>query len=192
VTHHERASAGAVCPACEAPLTGTGLIERLPNHLAGEQGRYAFQHALFREVAYSLLPKAARSELHARLASWLAGDLGGTREPPETIAPHLVEAVSSLQPGDVVLHAEVERVEARLATARGDHQEAATLLRRSVAALTSTDYRLDRLRTAAQLVPALARAGSDGEAAELADEVRRQASAIGAHALGHDLLGAGR
>jgi hypothetical protein len=41
-------------------------------------------------------------------------------------------------------------------------------------------------------VPALARAGRDGEAAELAGEVRRQASAIGAHALAHDLLGAGR
>jgi class 3 adenylate cyclase/tetratricopeptide (TPR) repeat protein len=104
----------------------------------------------------------------------------------------LRRARSSLQPGDVVLHAEVERVEARLATARGAHQEAAALLRRSLAALTSTDYRLDRLRTAAQLVPALARAGLQAEAAELAGDVRRQASAIGAHALGHDLSGAGR
>jgi len=110
----------------------------------------------------------------------------------ERAAGALQRARSSLQPGDVVLHAEVERVEAHLATARNDHHAAAALLRRSLAALTNTDYRLDRLRTAAQLVPALARAGRGGEAAELADDVTRQASAIGAQALTRDLLGAGR
>jgi tetratricopeptide (TPR) repeat protein len=110
----------------------------------------------------------------------------------EQAAVALQRARSSLQPGDVVLHAEVQRVEAHLATARGDHQAAATLLRRSLAALTSTDYRLDRLRTAAQLAPALARSGCADEAAALAGDVRRQAIAIGAHALVHDLPGAGR
>jgi hypothetical protein len=46
--------------------------------------------------------------------------------------------------------------------------------------------------SAAQLVPALVRTGQGEEAATLAGDVRRQASAIGAHALGHDLPGAGR
>jgi class 3 adenylate cyclase/tetratricopeptide (TPR) repeat protein len=95
----------------------------------------------------------------------------------------LERARSSVQPDDVVLHAEVHRVEAHLAAARGDHQAAATLLRHALAALTITDYRLDWLRTAAQLVAALATAGNHEEAAEVAGKVRRHAEAIGAHAL---------
>jgi class 3 adenylate cyclase/tetratricopeptide (TPR) repeat protein len=74
-------------------LAGTGLIEPLPNHLSGDRDRYAFHHVLFRDVAYSLLPKAARSDLHQRLAIWLAGQPGIGQEPSEVIAPHLVEAV---------------------------------------------------------------------------------------------------
>lgn len=106
----------------------------------------------------------------------------------EGAAGAVERARSCLQPGDVVLHAEVDQVRARLATARGDHQAAASLLRRSLAALDTTDYRLVRLRIAAQLAPALARAGHDDEAAELAAEVRRQAAAIGARGLGRDPL----
>jgi class 3 adenylate cyclase/tetratricopeptide (TPR) repeat protein len=74
-------------------LAGTGLIEPLPNHLTGDRDSYAFHHVLFRDVAYSLLPKAARSDLHQRLAVWLAGQPGSGQEPSEVIAPHLVEAV---------------------------------------------------------------------------------------------------
>lgn len=110
----------------------------------------------------------------------------------EGAASAIERARSCLQAGDVVLHAEVDQVEARLATARGDHQAAVALLRRSLAALDTTDYRLVRLRTAAQLAPALARAGHGDEAVKLAAEVSRQAGAIGARALGQDLLDAGR
>jgi len=74
-------------------LATIGLIERLPARLTGHQNSYAFHHALFREVAYSLMPKAARSALHERLASWLAGDGEAEPEPPEAVAPHLVSAV---------------------------------------------------------------------------------------------------
>jgi class 3 adenylate cyclase/tetratricopeptide (TPR) repeat protein len=74
-------------------LAGSGLIERVPDRLTGGRGRYAFHHVLFREVAYALLPKAERSELHERLAVWLGGHQGAERQPPEVIAPHLVEAV---------------------------------------------------------------------------------------------------
>jgi class 3 adenylate cyclase/tetratricopeptide (TPR) repeat protein len=104
-------------------------------------------------------------------------------EDPALAAAALERARASLQPDDVVLAAEVERVEARLAGARGDHQTAAALLRHALAALASTDYRLDWLRTAAQLVPALDSAGHHGEAAEVAAEVRRHATEIGAHSL---------
>jgi class 3 adenylate cyclase/tetratricopeptide (TPR) repeat protein len=74
-------------------LAGAGLIERLPARLTGQQGGFAFHHALFREVAYSLLPKASRSALHERLATWLAGGGRAEPEPPEAVVPHLVEAV---------------------------------------------------------------------------------------------------
>jgi class 3 adenylate cyclase/tetratricopeptide (TPR) repeat protein len=105
----------------------------------------------------------------------------------EAAAATIRRARGSLQPGDVVLHAEVERVEAHLASARGDHQAAAGLLRHALAALAITDYRLVWLRTAAQLVPALVTAGNRDEAAEVAAEVRRHATAIGAHALAQGL-----
>jgi class 3 adenylate cyclase len=102
---------------------------------------------------------------------------------PALAAAALERARASVQPDDVVLGAEVERVEAHLASARGDHRAAAALLRHALAALTITDYRLDWLRTAAQLVPALASADNHDEAAGVAAEVRRHATAIGAHAL---------
>ena len=52
-------------------LTGRDLVEERPaSSLAGEP-EFAFNHALIREVAYSTLPKAARSDHHRRLATWL-------------------------------------------------------------------------------------------------------------------------
>jgi class 3 adenylate cyclase/tetratricopeptide (TPR) repeat protein len=74
-------------------LVQEGLIERLPERLAGGQERFAFHHALFREVAYGLLPKAGRSELHRRLADWLAGAPDEEPSLPEVLASHLVQAV---------------------------------------------------------------------------------------------------
>jgi class 3 adenylate cyclase/tetratricopeptide (TPR) repeat protein len=74
-------------------LVAAGLIERLPERLAGGRERFAFDHVLFRDVAYGTLPKAARSELHRRLADWLAGAPDQELALPEVIARHLVEAV---------------------------------------------------------------------------------------------------
>jgi class 3 adenylate cyclase len=74
-------------------LVTAGLIERLPERLAGGQERFAFHHALFRDVAYGMLPKAGRSELHRRLADWLAGAPGEEPSLPEVVAYHLVQAV---------------------------------------------------------------------------------------------------
>jgi class 3 adenylate cyclase/ATP/maltotriose-dependent transcriptional regulator MalT len=74
-------------------LVRAGLIERLPERLAGGQERFAFHHALFLDVAYAIVPKAGRSELHRRLAGWLAGAPGGEPALPEVVASHLVKAV---------------------------------------------------------------------------------------------------
>jgi class 3 adenylate cyclase/ATP/maltotriose-dependent transcriptional regulator MalT len=74
-------------------LVRAGLIERLPERLAGGQERFAFHHALFRDVAYGILPKAGRSELHRRLADWLDGAPGDEPSLPQVVASHLVQAV---------------------------------------------------------------------------------------------------
>jgi tetratricopeptide (TPR) repeat protein len=74
-------------------LVQAGLIERLPERLAGGRQRFAFHHALFREVAYGMLPKASRSELHRRLADWLTGHPVGELCLPEVVAHHLIQAV---------------------------------------------------------------------------------------------------
>jgi class 3 adenylate cyclase/ATP/maltotriose-dependent transcriptional regulator MalT len=74
-------------------LVAAGLVERLPERLAGGQERFAFHHVLFRDVAYGILPKAGRSELHRRLADWLAGLPGEELSLPEVVASHLVKAV---------------------------------------------------------------------------------------------------
>ena len=67
-------------------LIRAGLIEWLASG-------FAFHHALFRDVAYGILPKAGRSELHRRLADWLAGAPGDELSLPEVVASHLVQAV---------------------------------------------------------------------------------------------------
>ena len=72
-------------------LVRAGLIEWLAS--LARQERFAFHHALFRDVAYGMLPKAGRSELHRRLADWLAGAPGDQLSLPEVVASHLVQAV---------------------------------------------------------------------------------------------------
>jgi class 3 adenylate cyclase len=67
-------------------LAQAGLLERLASG-------FAFHHVLFRDVAYGILPKAGRSELHRRLADWLAGAPGDELSLPEVVASHLVRAV---------------------------------------------------------------------------------------------------
>ena len=53
--------------------------------------RFAFHHALFQDVAYAILPKVGRSELH-RQRSRLAGrHLAEEPSLPEVVAYHLVE-----------------------------------------------------------------------------------------------------
>ena len=123
--------------------------------------------------------------LHLADASLLDRDLDGARAA-------LDRARASLQPDDVVTHAELERVQARLATAEGDHDGATRLLRQSLATLDETDYRLEHLRTCVELVPALRRAGCPDEADQLAGEVLERARAIGAHALTLELERTGR
>jgi tetratricopeptide (TPR) repeat protein len=66
--------------------------ERAVSSLAGER-EFAFKHALIREVAYTALPKAARSDKHLRFARWLEATAGETAEKfLEVLAHHNEQA----------------------------------------------------------------------------------------------------
>jgi len=66
--------------------------ERAPSSLAGER-EFVFKHALVREVAYSTLPKAARSDRHLRFARWLQGSATQSRDKfLEVLAYHYEQA----------------------------------------------------------------------------------------------------
>jgi class 3 adenylate cyclase/tetratricopeptide (TPR) repeat protein len=73
-------------------LVATGLLERAGG-MPGNDAEYSFHHVLFRDVAYSVLAKESRSELHRRLAEWLAARPRGGFRPDELVAHHLVTAV---------------------------------------------------------------------------------------------------
>ena len=74
-------------------LVALGIIEPEPV-LAGDEPHYTFHHMLFRDVAYQLLPKMTRSDLHRRLATWLAEQPEERAALPEVIAHHFVRAVT--------------------------------------------------------------------------------------------------
>jgi class 3 adenylate cyclase len=62
--------------------------------IAGET-QYAFLHALVRDVAYGLIPRAERAEKHRRAAEWLASLAGDRAEDhAEMLAHHYHEALT--------------------------------------------------------------------------------------------------
>jgi len=66
--------------------------ERAVSSLAGER-EFAFKHALIREVAYTTLPKAARSDKHLRFARWLETTAAQTADKfLEVLAYHYEQA----------------------------------------------------------------------------------------------------
>jgi class 3 adenylate cyclase/tetratricopeptide (TPR) repeat protein len=53
-----------------------GLINRLEHSELGGDDAWAFKHGLIRDVAYEMLPRARRRELHGALVDWLAAVAG--------------------------------------------------------------------------------------------------------------------
>jgi class 3 adenylate cyclase/ATP/maltotriose-dependent transcriptional regulator MalT len=145
-------------------LVRAGLIERLPERLAGGQERFAFHHVLFRDVAYGILPKAGRSELHRRLADWLDRAPGEEPSLPQVVASHLVQAVR--------LAGEV----------RAPTPEDRELAARAVAACRRAARRLrdqEALAAAAQVLDdAVALAGLAGTDAEALAELRLERGTV--------------
>ena len=70
------------------------LIRRERRASVAGETEYAFRHVLVRDVAYSQIPRARRSSLHAAAASWIES-LGAERaeDRAEMLAHHLVAAV---------------------------------------------------------------------------------------------------
>jgi len=82
---------------------------------------FAFAHALFRDVAYQLLAKSARAELHERIAEWLGAKTGArSSDYAEILGYHLEQAARTqieLAPAD-------DRANALAAAAAGHLAEA--------------------------------------------------------------------
>jgi class 3 adenylate cyclase/tetratricopeptide (TPR) repeat protein len=72
-----------------AALQRRELIRPAREELPGEAG-YRFSHILVRDVAYGLLPKATRAELHEAYAGWLEPRAGGAHG--ELVGYHLEQA----------------------------------------------------------------------------------------------------
>src|SRR5215210_2209198 len=60
--------------------------------------QYAFMHALVRDVAYSQIPRADRTEKHRRAAAWIES-LGRSEDYAELRAHHYVSALETLPTG---------------------------------------------------------------------------------------------
>ena len=136
--------------AAMARLVERDLIEERPaSSLAGER-EFAFSHALIREVAYTTLPKTARSEHHRRLATWLqesAPDHG--EEFLEILAHHLEHAWRyRFETGDHADELARDAVDAlrraaRRATALGTLPEARRLYERALTIVRSAGLHAD-------------------------------------------------
>ena len=126
------------------------LIEaREVSSLAGER-EFAFKHALIKDVAYSLLPKVARSVRHLRYAQWLEQATGKQMENLlETLAWHYEQAWrNQFDTGEQAQDLAYRAVEAlRRAGARATHlrtmPEARHLLERALAVMRNAGLHAD-------------------------------------------------
>jgi len=106
-------------------LVASGLVQRSS---APHGARYAFKHALVRDVAYDSLLRTRRQELHLRAGRAIERETPELVESePEIVAHHLEEGGA---PDDAVRYREDA---AKLAISRSAYREAAEHLRRALA-----------------------------------------------------------
>jgi predicted ATPase len=144
---------------------------------------FRFAHVLVRDVAYGLVPKEARADLHARFAEWLEGRAGGLQD--EVVGHHLEQAHrcrAELRPGAVAERRPLARRAAghlgaagRAALARGDVPGGVALLER--AADLSPDDEPERGALLPELGLALVRCGKLGRARTVLDGAVERATA---------------
>jgi len=141
---------------------------------------------LIRDAAYEALSKAARADLHERLAVWLEG-VGEQREVDELVGWHLERAFTlkrdlGVADGELARRAyeSLARV-GRRALTRGDINAAAALLERAIALPGDVDN--DRIVVQFDLVAALLDQGHLARAEEIVEVVIDRARALGEEAL---------
>jgi class 3 adenylate cyclase/tetratricopeptide (TPR) repeat protein len=167
-------------------LTRKELIE--PDYTeTDDDTAFRFTHIVVRDAAYQAIPKAARAELHERLADWIeseARELTGDYE--ELIGYHVEQAVrlrlELAPPSD-----QTERLARRAATllaaagrrafAWGDMPAAAKLLRRAASLLPEHDR--ERTELLPQLAFALFELGDLATLKGVVDEATASAAASG-------------
>ncbi len=136
--------------AAVARLAERDLVEERPmSSVAGER-EFAFTHALIRDVAYSTLPKTARSDHHRKLAAWLEQSVPEHGEEfLEFLALHLEQAwryrLETGERDDSLARQAVSalRRAARRATALGTLPEARRLYERALTVLTGAGLTSD-------------------------------------------------
>ena len=167
-----------------ASLTRRQLIRPAQSELPGEEA-YRFAHILIRDVAYALVSKAARADLHEGYAAWF--DERGDEARDELVGYHLEQAHR--------IHAELHpaarerrrtlattasrrlRTAGRAALDRGDLPAGVNLLERATALLAPDDPH--RARTTADLGMALVQLGRLAEAMTVLDEAAARAAERG-------------
>jgi class 3 adenylate cyclase/tetratricopeptide (TPR) repeat protein len=115
------------------------LIRRGRGALPGEAG-YSFAHVLIRDVAYELLPKDTRAELHEAYARWLEHRPGETYG--EIVGYHLEQAFrchSELRPGAGAQPLDLARRAGNAAIDRGDLPAGVNLLQRAIALIPNDE-----------------------------------------------------
>jgi predicted ATPase len=68
------------------------FVRRERRSSVADDGEYAFQHLLVRDVAYGEIPRATRADKHARAAAWIES-LGRVEDHAESIAHHYLSAL---------------------------------------------------------------------------------------------------
>jgi class 3 adenylate cyclase/tetratricopeptide (TPR) repeat protein len=68
------------------------FVRRERRSSVGEESQYVFSHLLVGDVAYSQIPRAARSEKHQRAADWIES-LGRSEDHAEMLAHHYLTAL---------------------------------------------------------------------------------------------------
>jgi tetratricopeptide (TPR) repeat protein len=168
-----------------ASLSRKELIK--PGHGLSSDTLWEFGHVLVRDAAYASIPKARRARLHEQHAGWAERTYGSrVVEIEEIVGYHLEQAFryrAELGRVGAAERALATRASSRLASAgrrasaRGDPQAAAKLLRRAASVLP--DDAPDGRLMSVEAGSALNEAGRFAEAADVLDGASRSAAAAG-------------
>ena len=86
------AAVTGVKPSCSCRLERKEFVRRERRSTVGEESQYVFSHLLVGDVAYSQIPRAARSEKHQGAAEWIES-LGRPEDHAEMLAHHYLTAL---------------------------------------------------------------------------------------------------